>query len=221
MFKAMIFDFDGVIVDSEPLHWQAFIRLLTPAGITFDYPTYLQKYVGFDDRDLLRTLFAERGLPLDDARLRRLCADKATEFLQVVNEGVTAFAGVVELIESAMAAMPVAICSGATRGDIEAIVPRIGDGKLLAKFTTIVTADDVHKSKPDPACYLEAAKRIGVTPHDCLAIEDTVAGLAAATAAGMKTLAVAHTHDVASLRADHVVESLSQVTLEKLRTWYA
>ncbi|MHB1157539.1 MAG: HAD family hydrolase [Phycisphaerales bacterium] len=217
----MIFDFDGVIVDSEPLHWRAFIRLLAPAGITFDYPTYLRKYVGFDDRDLLRTLFAERGLPLDDARLRRLCADKSREFLRVVSEGVTAFAGVVALIESAAKEMPVAISSGATRGDIEAIVPRIGDGKLLAKFTTIVTADDVHKSKPDPTCYLEAARRVGVAPADCLAIEDTAAGLTAAAAAGMKTLAVAHTHDMASLNADHVVESLAEVTLEKLRQWYA
>ena len=132
-----------------------------------------------------------------------------------------AFAGAVELIESAMAVMPVAISSGAVRSDIEAILPRIGDGTLLSKFNAIVTADDVYKSKPDPACYLEAANRVGVVPSDCLAIEDTAAGLAAATAAGMKTLGVAHTHDAATLHADHVVHSLAEVTLAKLRKWYA
>jgi beta-phosphoglucomutase-like phosphatase (HAD superfamily) len=116
--------------------------------------------------------------------------------------------------------MPIAICSGAVLSDIELILPALGDGSLMRRFAAIVTADDVQRSKPDPACYRMAAQRLGEQAHACLAIEDTAAGLTAARDAGMRTLGVAHTHGREALNADHAVGELAEVTLAKLRTWY-
>jgi len=220
MMRAIVFDFDGVIVDSEPLHWRAFERVLGPLGFECNYSTYLRKYVGFGDRDMIREWFAEQRRPLDEVRLDDLVAAKAQAFAKVASEGARPYAGAVELIEQASQAMPIAVCSGAVRSDIDLILPALGDGSLLERFAAIVTADDVDRSKPDPTCYRMAAERLGMTGGVCLAIEDTAAGLQAARDAGMQTLGVAHTHPREELNADHVVNELAEVTLDKLRTWY-
>ncbi len=222
MFQAIIFDFDGVIVDSEPLHYRAFMRVLEPLGWGFDYDRYLAKYVGFDDRDFYRELFAEHEQPLDADRLRELVTAKARAFKQVVGEGVRACDGAVAMIHACAGRWPLAICSGALRCDIDLVLPAIDDGLLADRFTAIVTADDVARSKPDPACYLAAAERLGMAPTACLAIEDTVTGLAAARAAGMATLAVATTYPVDLLAdADRAVETLAHLTADQLRKWFA
>lgn len=220
MLQAIVFDFDGVIADTEPLHYRAFMRVLNPLGIDFGYRAYLQDYIGCDDRDALRLAFRSVGRPLDDASMRDLIAAKSAAFDAVVAEGVEVFPGVVALIERASAALPLAICSGALRSDIEGIMPAVGDGRLLERFSAVVTAEDVARSKPDPASYALAAKRLGVAPSACLAIEDTPTGLASARAAGMWTLGVATTHAADDLDADRVVESLAELDLGQLRNWF-
>jgi len=169
MIQAIVFDFDGIIVDSEPLHYRAFLELLAPLGVSFDYDKYMRDYIGFDDRDAPRSFSAEYGFELSDERMSEMVAEKATAFERIVAEGIEAFPGVVELVESSAAAMPIAICSGALRSDIDAILPAIGDGDLASRFNAMVTADNVSRSKPDPESYALAAQRLGTPPAHCLA----------------------------------------------------
>jgi len=221
MLEAIVFDFDGVVADTEPLHYRAFQRVLEPMDMGFDYATYMRDYIGCDDRDAFRLAYRSADHALPDERLVELIHAKSQAFHAVVAQGVDVFAGVVELIESAADRMPIAICSGALRSDIDGIMPAVGDGALLERFKAIVTAEDVARSKPDPSSYLLAAERLGIAPPRCLAIEDTPAGLASARGAGMKTLGVATTHPPSDLSADRVVSSLSQVNVDGLREWWA
>jgi beta-phosphoglucomutase len=221
MIQAIVFDFDGVIADTEPLHHRAFLRVLRPVGFDFDYPTYLQKYVGFDDRDMFRTIYEEHGETLEEDHVKRLVAAKAKAFAEVVAQGVEACAGAVDLIVAASDQWRLAVASGALRSDIELILPAIGDGHLAKRFSAMVTAEDVARSKPDPATYIQAARRLEIDPSRCLAIEDTTAGIASAQGAGMRVLAVATTHPESMLAdADRVVDSLERVDPERLIHWF-
>lgn len=220
--QTVIFDFDGVIVNSEPLHWQAFIGVLEPMGLTVDYPTYLQRYVGCDDRDFYRLFFADRQRELDEQRLPDLIDAKAHAFERIVGQGVEAIDGAVELVIGCAERWPVGLCSGALRRDIECILPHIGDGTLMQRFGAVVTADDVARSKPDPQGYLLAAERLGIAPGECVAIEDTPAGIESARSAGMQTLALATTCPADQLAdADRIVDCLTQVNPDALAEWFA
>jgi beta-phosphoglucomutase len=222
MIQSIVFDFDGVIVDTEPLHYRAFLRAMEPFGIDFDYDRYVQQYIGYDDRDGLRAICNDFDAPLSDSQINELIQQKAGAFEQIVGEGVTPFPGAVELILAAAKKMPIAICSGALRRDIDAVLRGVGDGDLLQRFNVIVTADEVPHSKPDPRSYQLAAERLSLPAADCLAIEDTPAGLASARGAGLRTLAVAHSYEADRLdAADRVEDSLAGVTLEKLLAWFA
>ena len=221
MIQSIVFDFDGVIVDTEPLHYRAFLRALQPFGVDFDYDRYVQQYIGYDDRDGLRAICGDFGVSLEESQVGELIQQKAEAFERIVDEGVTPFPGAVELILSASANMPIAICSGALRRDIEAVLRGVGDGDLLNRFNVIVTADEVPHSKPDPRSYQLAAERLNLPADQCLAIEDTPAGLASACGAGMKTLAVAHSYGADRLaQADRIEDAMADVTLEKLLTWF-
>ncbi|MHC4994830.1 MAG: HAD family hydrolase [Planctomycetota bacterium] len=220
MLKAIIFDFDGVIADTEPLHFQAFLDVVQPLGADFDYTTYARRYIGFDDRDGFAAIAADYGIEIDNGQIEPLIAQKARRFEQIVADGVQTYPGVIELIQSVSKQLPLAICSGALLSDIEAILPGIGDGRLNECFAHIITAEDVQRSKPDPESYALAAARLGVKPAEALAIEDTPAGLRSAVDAGLKTLALTHTHSANSLgAADRVIDSLQGVDLERLNDW--
>jgi HAD superfamily hydrolase (TIGR01509 family) len=213
MLAAVIFDFDGIIVDTEPLHYKAFQQLLVPLGLGYSWEEYLRRYIGFDDRDAFREAFREGGRPLADGELLRLISEKADAFQHIIGAGVEPYPGVVELIRSLQGVLPLALCSGALPSDIKPILAQLG---IAAAFDTIVTAADVAASKPDPASYLLAVERLrSVFPGrelshaDCLAIEDTPAGIASATGAGLKVLAVTNSYPEEKLgSAFRVVASL-------------
>ena len=215
--QAVIFDFDGIIVDSEPVHHEAFVRVLEKHGLPLSWDHYYEHYLGFDDRDVLRTRFKDAGIALGDAMLRDLIAEKAKVFVEIVRTGgVRAYPGVVRLIRALSEAMPVAISSGALASDIEPILDTLG---LQACFPVRVTADQVQASKPDPESYREAFARLKKMFPDrvndaacCIAIEDTPAGIAAAHGAGLRVLAVKNTYDLIELAdADHIVDSLEEI----------
>lgn len=214
---AVVFDFDGVIVDSEPLHWAAFQEILEPAGLGFSWDDYLAHYLGFDDRDAIREAFRRHGRPGADAELGRLIDAKAAAFETLVAErGVKPYPGVVELIGRLSGRVPLALCSGALRRDIEPILRKLSLGRA---FDVKVTADDVAASKPDPRSYVVAVDRLkaaypdrGVEAGLCVAIEDTPAGIAAARGAGLLVLAVQNSYPAAKLgAAARVVASLEPV----------
>lgn len=209
MISAVIFDFDGIIVDSERLHWAAFNRMMEPLGKPVSWTEYVGTYIGFDDRGCFR-----HALPgITEEELYRLITRKAAVFQELLESGgAAALPGSVALIKHLSGKLPIAICSGALRADILPILGKLGIEKA---FDTIVTADDTHISKPDPAPYRLAAKKLGVTSG--LAIEDTPAGISSAKGAGLKILAVTNSYAPEFLtQADAVVASLEGLTLEKL-----
>jgi len=224
MIRAVAFDFDGIIADTERLHYEAFQRILRPRGMEYTWEVYLSRFVGFDDRDAFRTAFRDAGAEIPDDELRRIIETKAQAFQDVIEEkGVDTYPGVIDLVRSCAEHVPIAICSGALRSDILSILDRLG---LSDVFTDIVTAEDVHASKPDPASYRLAAERLaaragnGIRPAHCLAIEDTPAGIDSAKAAGLSVWGVATSHPRHELtRADRILDSLEGMYWQHIREW--
>lgn len=222
MLAAVIFDFDGIIVDTEPLHYKAFQEILVPLGLGYPWEEYLRHYIGFDDRDAFREAFRARGRALDDRELRELIAEKGSAFQRTIAAGVEPYPGVVELIRAIGGKLPLGLCSGALPSDIEPILEQL---ELADLFDVIVTAADVQASKPDPASYLLTVAGLGeaypaqrIIAGNCLAIEDTPAGIASAKAAGLQVLAVTNSYPEEALAgAGRVVNSLAGVDLQGLR----
>lgn len=229
--RAVIFDFDGVLVDTEPLHERALRETVGRVGMGFDHAQYLSRYVGFDDRDAFRAIASDHGREMDDAQVARLVDAKWRTMEGIIEAGlVNALAGSLELVHGAAAEVRagrlkgVGICSGATRREIEMIVTGLlgqAPGAAGSPFQTLVAADDVKVAKPDPAGYLMTAAKLGVEARECVAIEDTPRGIAAARGAGMRVIGVAHTFDAATLREavgenGFVVESSRELGLKDL-----
>ncbi|HEV8254803.1 MAG TPA: HAD family phosphatase [Vicinamibacteria bacterium] len=220
--RAVVFDFDGVLVDSEPLHYSALRDCLRPEGIEIDEDEYRREYLAYDDRGSVRIALERHGVPYDPARVEAVAERKARIFDAALAE-VSFFPGARELVQALSAAVPLAIASGALRREIEAILRA---GGLRGHFASVVGAEDVTQGKPHPEPYLTAAARLGrvaegLRPEDCLVFEDSVAGIAAARAAGMKVVAVTNSYPRPKLAAAHrIVESLAELQLEELRALF-
>lgn len=231
MIQAVIFDFDGVIADSEPVHYRAFLQVMQPLGVTFDFEMYRQELIGFDDRDGVRYLLTEKlGVeqgPALSQQVAELCEAKQQAFNGIVrDQGMPPIAGALELIDDLVAhGVPIALATGATHADLAACFKPMGRSQL---FQAVVTADDVARSKPDPQTYRQAfealrdaVSRGGLSPQHCLAIEDTPTGLASARSASMRTLGLASTHDPEALHtAERVIAELTEVDWPTLQRWY-
>ena len=215
--QAVIFDFDGVIVDTEPLHYRAFQQILEPRGFGFSWSEYQETFMGFDDRDAFLEAFKSYGQKISTDELSTLIATKADIFQEVIREGVTAYPGVVELIRALHGAqIPLAICSGALLSDIVPILKTLG---IESCFQIVVTAEDVAKSKPDPECYRLAFEKLcahwpqsTISAHDTFAIEDTPAGINSATQAGLNVIAVTNSYPREQLvNATLITDSLANL----------
>lgn len=220
MPEAVIFDFDGVIADTERLHYELFGKALEPQGISFPWEEYVAHYMGCNDRDAFRKAFHRNGKELDDGRLSRMIHAKSRLFQEAVREGVRSYPGAVETIRSLNAArVPLAICSGALRADIDPILSAFG---IACCFTAVVSADSVRKGKPDPEGYILAFRELTRSRNSkvastggCLAVEDTPDGVTAAKRAGLAVLAVTNNYPAEALsRADYVAGSLGELRFE-------
>jgi beta-phosphoglucomutase len=217
--RAVFFDFDGVLVDSEPLHYRALRESLVPEGIAIDEDEYARTYVGYDDRETIRVALEVHGRPSARERVEAIIARKAAGFEALLSD-IPFFPGARALVEALALLVPVAIVSGARHAEIERI---IAAGGLLDRFICIVGADDVRFTKPHPEPYLSALRRVrqqgaDIRAEDCLVIEDSMPGVASGLAAGMKVLAVTHTHPASRLGGAHrIVPSLTQLSPETLR----
>lgn len=221
MLDAVIFDFDGVIVDSEPLHCRAFQRVLFPLGFSFTWEEYLEHYAGHDDRGAFLSMFHSAGIPLDRSRLAELIRLKAEAFQTEIAGGISPYPGALELIRETQRHYPIALCSGALRSDILPVLSVLG---LDHAFPVLVSADEVTVSKPAPESYALALSRLkehspgrAIEPPRCLAIEDTPAGIASARGAGLRVLAVTNNFPASKLReADRIVSTLEGLDLAAL-----
>ncbi len=220
--QAVIFDCDGVLVDTEPLHYRAFQTVLGPLGLGHSYEHYLEYYIGFDDRDAFLEAFREAGRALDGDALTHLIHAKEKVLHGMIKVGIPSFPGVVALVRDLAAhRVPLAVASGALRREVEAFVHGLG---LTGHFPVIVAADDVQRSKPDPETYVKALDRLrldfsqdALDPDSCLAIEDTPAGIQAAKGAGLFVIGVTNSFPADQLKgADHVVASLAELGFSTL-----
>ncbi|MCG3122246.1 MAG: Phosphorylated carbohydrates phosphatase [Phycisphaerales bacterium] len=213
--RGVVFDFDGVIANSEPLHEAALRAAARELGMDFTHEQYLSTYIGFDDRGVLGALARQHGKRLTEHETDSFHERKRRAFLRVVEDGgVTPFPGSVELIRAAADRGPVAVCSGARRHEIEPILDALG---VRALMKTIVSADDVALSKPHPESYIRTAERLGVPSKALVAIEDTPAGIESALGAGYRVAAVCHSVPANELtRAHRVFGSMAEVTVGEL-----
>lgn len=215
---AVVFDFDGVIADTEPLHCKAFAEVLRPLGISLHWEEYRREFLGFDDRDAFRAIHRQVNRPIAESEVAALVSAKADAFEHLAErEGAPLYPGIEGLIRELKGRIPLALCSGALLRDIRPILAR---NDLASVFDVMVTADDVSTSKPDPTSYRLVVQQLSqrhggrpLEPEGCVAIEDTPAGIAAAQGAGLRVLAVATTYPAMALgAADRLADSPSRVT---------
>ncbi len=222
MLGAVIFDFDGVITDSEILHFRAFNAVLTKHGFELTRQEYYGDYLGLSDVDCFKTLIGEGRLHIQESQIQGLVQQKTKVFEQLARTEGRIIKGVREFLQMlSQNRVPTAICSGALRAEIELIL----DGaKLRRYFDVVVSAEEVKRGKPDPQGFVLALKKLNhrrtqpIAPEHCVVIEDSHWGLKAARAANMRTVAVTNTYEADQLKeADKVVACLSDLTLEELR----
>jgi beta-phosphoglucomutase len=217
--RAAVFDFDGVLVDSEPLHYRALRDALRPEGVEIGEEEYVHVYLAYNDREAIRLALERHGEDAAPARRERIEARKIDIFARMIPE-VPVFDGARDLVRALGREMPLAIASGARHDEIDAILRGLS---LRDAFQAIVGAEDAERTKPDPAPYLEAARRLaartgGLAPEECVAIEDSMPGIASALGAGMKVVGVAHSYPAEKIRAAHrVVDSLVGLDAGTLR----
>jgi HAD superfamily hydrolase (TIGR01509 family) len=222
MLKAVIFDFDGVITDSEILHFRAFNAILREHGFELGKAEYYKNYLGLCDADCYQTLINEGRLGIDPAQVPDLIARKTKVFEELARSEGRIIEGVREFLTLlGDSNVPMAICSGALRAEIELI---LDEAKLRHYFVEIVSAEEVKRGKPHPDGFLLAMERLNdhdadpIAPGECVIVEDSHWGLKAGRAAGMRTVAVTNTYDADQLEnADRIVTRLDELTLEDLR----
>jgi len=217
----LIFDFDGVVVDSEPIHLAGFQQVLAPLGVELTREAYYTKHLGSDDHDCLADVLADSGVHCSQQQLAELIASKTAIVKRAFAESVMPLDGAVELIRAAAAAgVPLGVCSGALRDEIELASRAIG---VLDCFSRIVSAEDVNRGKPDAEGYRLVLERLSeatgrrLKAARCVAVEDSPAGIQSAKGAGMKVLAVTTSYPAEALKdARRIVDSLAQVTVSSL-----
>ena len=192
MVSAILFDFNGVIIDDEPQHCDALVATLAEDGIDLDRETYYRDYLGFDDRECFRFTFERLGRPVDEAGVVGAIERKHGHYERLVRSDFRLVPGAADFIESAaLEAYQLAIVSGALRREIELVLDLAG---LRPHFSAIVAAEDVTACKPDPGGYLKGLAALDLPPTRCVVIEDSLPGVAAAHAAGMRCAMLATSH---------------------------
>src|SRR6185436_5462101 len=224
MLRAIIFDCDGVIADSEPIHIAALRRLLSEESITVTREEYFAHYLSFDDRRCFLRAFGQNGRSLTEDQLSELIGRKAGYVESMMRESLTLLPGAPELIRIASESYPLAVASGALKREIELILEF---GGLTDCFRAIVSAEDVARSKPHPDPFLKACDLLNslsespISHSECLVIEDSIHGVRAAREAGMRCLAVTNSYPREKLALAHrVVESLTEISLDSVRRMF-
>jgi HAD superfamily hydrolase (TIGR01509 family) len=221
--QAILFDFDGVIANSEPLHLHAFQETLGENGLDLSAEDYYSLYLGYDDVGLFQALARDRKVALSDHQIAALVARKASALQRLLRDGLVLFPGAPAFIRAASMEVPLGIASGALRHEIVGILEAAG---LADLFAVIVAAGDTPHSKPSPAPYLLAFEQLrnragcDLDPGRSVAIEDSRWGLESARAAGLRCVGVTTSYPAAELEAAELVvgglEELSVALLDRL-----
>lgn len=218
--EAVIFDFDGVLANSEPLHLRVYQRLLAEQNVSLSSREYYDRYLGLDDIGLLEALASDKGLDISGERMNAFIERKTELFQRLALSGEVLFPGAASCLRDTAASVPIAIASGALRHEIEVILDAAG---LLPLVPVIVASGDTPRSKPAPDPYALALERLShrvgtaITPSRVVAIEDSRAGLRSAREAGLRTLGVTTSYPADQLlEAERTIRDISVVTLALL-----
>lgn len=223
MLRAILFDFDGVIIDSEKVHYRAFRQVLLEEGIDLPEDIYYAKYLAMDDKNCFRAVLEADGRPVDRQMILTLVERKSRYYDRAIKDGLIILPGVPEFIRAAAGRYRLAIGSGALRREIEYALDRAG---LRSAFDVIVSSEDIEHSKPAPDCYLTVLARLNSTPpvpvpplsaSECVVIEDAFHGITAAKAAGMRCVGITTSYPAERLNgADLVVSGLDRLAIEQV-----
>lgn len=204
-FAAVIFDMDGVIVDSEPRHERAFLEVLREIGYADHHGLCFADYVGRSDQEIWDDFLARNPCPYSLEELMRRKRECVVAFLCAERP---VFDGLPQLVERLAGRAALALASGSERAIVDTVLALTG---LTRFFQVTISGSEIERGKPDPEIFLRAAHLLGVAPRDCWVIEDSLPGVTAGRAAGMRVLAITNTHPAAKLRdADVVVATYDQ-----------
>lgn len=223
MLRAIIFDCDGVLADTERIHWAAFNEVLRKYDAEMTWDEYTNRYLAYDDPTCFRTFLRDIGRDADDEFVKQLVAEKRALLRKRAEvQKLTGYPGVVPFIRAAAKRYPLAVASGAARNEIQMVLDALD---VADCFTVIISADDVERGKPNPEPFLTAMMALNsvlqltppLEPTHCLVVEDSIHGVRAAKVAGMWCLAVTNTYPAEQLAtADWIVEQLEPGLLERL-----
>jgi beta-phosphoglucomutase len=214
MIRAVIFDFNGILADDDPIHMQVLHKVASEEGVTFTEDEYMESYLPLNDRDCFQELWRRNQRTLRQGELDELIRRKGVYYFGAIDEKNVLFDGAADAVRAAAARGPVAVASGARVGEIRHI---LGKGGLLDCFSTIVGMEDVRRGKPDPEPFSLAFARLaerlpGLAPEECAAVEDSIGGIQSAHSAGMPCLGVAHSYPRTRLeeaKPKWVIDSIS------------
>ena len=220
MLRAIIFDFDGIIANTEPTHLEAFKKVLLVSDIKLSDEDYYEKYLAFDDKTLFREIFKDNGISPENGLISNLVFEKNNLMKQLFETHVELFPGIIDLLEILGERYKLAIGSGALKSEIELVLNKYG---INDHFINITAADDVINCKPDPEVYLKVLDKINsfteneILPEECIVFEDSKYGIKAAKSAGMKCIAITNTYEKNLLEeADLVVDSFNSIDISIL-----
>jgi beta-phosphoglucomutase len=203
MPSAILFDFNGVIIDDEPQHCDALIATLAEYGYPLDRETYYRDYLGFDDRECFRFTFARNGDSVEPHRIAEAIERKNEHYLRAIRSDMRLVPGAAEFVVAAAdEGHRLAIVSGALRREIELVLELAG---LRRHFSELVSAEDVSACKPDPQGFIRAREALGLPAGRCVVVEDSIPGLAAARAAGLRCAMLTTSHAEDALAAGDAV----------------
>ncbi len=212
--NGIVFDFDGVIADTERLHLKAYQQVLSARSLSLDPATYYDRYLGYDDVGVFKAIATDSAIDLDDRELARLVDEKGRRFDALLDGEAVLYADAADCIRELSSMVPLGIASGALRAEIDSI---LSAAQLRQHFHVVVGADDVAHSKPAPDSYQRAVRLLNpdvAVPswHSFVAIEDSRWGLESACAAGLKTIGITNTYPATELTsADVIIDSLSAI----------
>ncbi len=222
MIRAVIFDLDGTLADTEPLHFAAFAEVLAAEGIELTRVEYFTRLIGYNDHDCFEAVLAENHRPAGEDKIRTLVERKARVYQHMIENRDVLYPGAADFVRRCAERFPLLVVTGTLRAEAEMILGRAG---LRALFLDVIAAEDVEHGKPEPDGFVLALGRLGfllrqrppIDPSECLVVEDTHAGVESARRAGMRVLALMHSAPEDELSgADVIRASFADTDLDEV-----
>ena len=215
---AVVFDMDGVIIDSEPNHYRAICEAIG-SEMTLSYDDFLSRFAGRDERFAMGEMAKELGIEYDEDLFQEWSRRKAEAYAQFVSEHAEPMPGAVDFVSTVARVMPVGLATGSRRSDVNAALRVLAGGRLEGVFQTIVTSEDVPNPKPHPATYLKAVENLGFQPSECVAFEDSPNGIKSAKQAGLRVVGVTAIHGAEKLPGtNYLIPDFRGFSLEVLES---